>query len=212
MTKESSIYNKDYFETGVQKGISGYQDYRWLPERTIKFAHRIVKELGLREGDKVLDYGCAKGYLVKALRILDIEAFGCDISKYAISEVDKDMKDYCKLMENGNMPFDYNFREVIAKDVFEHFNESQLEEVLQKCSKISERLFAIVPLGEKGKYIIPAYEMDITHNLREPREWWEQRFEENGWDVNRFSYLVKGMKENWKDYPKGNGFFFLKRK
>ena len=65
-------YDEDYFERGLSSGKSGYDNYRWLPELTIKFAYKIIKELNLREGDRVLDYGCAKGFFVKALRILDI--------------------------------------------------------------------------------------------------------------------------------------------
>ncbi|MDH3324467.1 MAG: methionine biosynthesis protein MetW, partial [Candidatus Peregrinibacteria bacterium] len=100
-------YDAEYFENGIASGKSGYQDYRWMPERTIKFAHKIIKELGLRDGDKVLDFGCAKGYLVKAFRILDIDAYGCDISRYAISEADKDIAPYLGLInDDGVIPFD----------------------------------------------------------------------------------------------------------
>lgn len=205
-------YNEEYFERGVSSGKSGYQDYRWMPERTIKFAHRIIKELNLREGDKILDFGCAKGFVTKAFRILDIEAYGCDISEYAIKNVDSEVKDYCKLMNGGEIPFDLDFRWVIAKDVFEHLTENQLEVVLRNLKSRSENLFAIVPLGNGEKYIIPQYEGDITHILRETRDWWEEKFENSGWRINRFAYLVKGMKDNWAHYEKGNGFFFLNKK
>ena len=205
-------YNEDYFEHGVQTGKSGYQDYRWLPEMTIKFVHKISKELGLREGDKVLDYGCAKGFMVKALRILDICAFGCDISRYSIYNADKEVALYVKLMSGCNIPFDESFRQIIAKDVFEHLTQEQLEITLKECKRVSDRLFVIVPLGDGEKFIIPEYENDVTHILRKPREWWEQKFYDNGWELDRFSYRIIGMKDNWAKYPKGNGFFFLKRR
>ena len=28
-----------------QSGKSGYQDYRWMPERTIRFTHKIIEKL-----------------------------------------------------------------------------------------------------------------------------------------------------------------------
>ena len=209
---DQESYNADYFETGVQSGKSGYQDYRWMPERTIKFAHKVARELSLRDGDKILDYGCAKGFMVKAFRILDIKAYGCDISKYALSKADAEVAPYCKLITNGEIPFVENFRTIISKDVFEHLDELTLEKVLRECGRVSQKLFAIIPLGDGKRFVIPSYELDVTHNLRKSREWWENKFEENGWTVSRFSHLLPGMKDNWAKYPKGNGFFFLERK
>ena len=209
---KGKIYDSKYFETGVQFGISGYQDYRWMPERTIRFVHKIIKELGLRDGDTVLDYGCAKGFMVKAFRLLDIDAYGCDISEYAIKEADKEVADYLKLMKDTKIPFNKHFRQIIAKDVFEHLEEGELEKTLRECNKVSDRLFVITPLGDGKKFVIPSYELDITHVLRQPREWWEKKFEANGWELEKFSYLINGMKDNWAKYEKGNGFFFLNKR
>ena len=213
MTNEAKyeVYDEDYFERGISTGKSGYDNYSWLPEMSIKFAYKIIKELGLRDKDKVLDIGCAKGYMVKALRILDIDAYGYDVSKYAISKTDQDIKEYCKLSEKGDIPFDFKFDHLLSKDVFEHFEEKDLNLCLENLLEFSDKLFVIVPLGENNKFIVPAYEMDITHKLAKPREWWEDKFESKGWDVSKSAYLIPGMKENWNQYKKGNGFFFLEK-
>jgi len=210
--KESHLeYDEDYFEKGIATEKSGYDNYRWLPEMTIKFAHKIIKNLELREGDKILDFGCAKGFLVKAFRILDINAYGCDVSKYGIKNVDKEVEKYCKLSE-GKIPFNENFHWVISKDVFEHLYKKEVESILDDIRRVSKNLFAVIPLGENGKYVVPSYDRDVTHKIAETREWWEQKFEKSGWKVDRFSYLIRGMKDNWASYEKGNGFFFLSKK
>ena len=36
------------------------------------------------------------GYLVEALRDLGVEAYGVDVSEYAISKVREDLKPFCK--------------------------------------------------------------------------------------------------------------------
>ncbi len=203
-------YDEDYFERGLSSGKSGYDNYRWLPELTIKFAYKIIKELNLREGDRVLDYGCAKGFFVKALRILDIDAYGCDISNYAIRNLDTRVREYCRLIKK-DIPFNHNFNWIIAKDVFEHLYENELEDTLKKISKVGDKLFVIIPLGENEKFIISAYDLDITHKLAKSRDWWEKKFKKCGWKVDKFSYLINGMKDNWKKYSEGNGFFFLKK-
>ena len=90
----SELYDENYFERGLQLGISGYTSYSWMPELTLKMAEFLAEDLNLRN-KTALDFGCAKGYLVKALRIYGIEAYGYDASEYAISQAPKEIGRYC---------------------------------------------------------------------------------------------------------------------
>jgi len=212
---ENNKYDEEYFEYGLTTGISCYLNYRWLPELTIKMAHHIIKYLGLEENEKVLDYGCAKGYLVKAFRILDIEAYGCDISHYAIDRVDSEIREYCKLIEDEKklIPFDFNFDWIITKDVLEHLEEEILDEFIRQSYKKSKKCFHVIPLGDKNNnHIVPDYALDKTHKLIKPKDWWIEKFESFGWKLSSFDYKVKGVKENWtRKYEKGNGFFIFEK-
>ena len=203
-------YNRDYFENGIVSGTSCYVNYRWLPELTIKMAHNIIEHLGLTGLSTVLDYGCAKGYLVKALRILDIDAYGYDISEYAIRNVDTEVRDYCYLIENGKL-FRDNYDWIITKDVLEHMSEEELDDFLLQSRTQTDRCFHVIPLGDGENFIVPEYELDTTHVLAKPMEWWKSRFEKAGWEVESSVYSLRGVKDNWtQKYNKGNGFFILK--
>ena len=83
------VFDKDYYENGVSKGISGYTNYHYRPEYVFPVAQKIKNHFG---PFTVLDYGAAKGYLVKALRLLDVNAYGYDISKYAVENADPQIK------------------------------------------------------------------------------------------------------------------------
>ena len=48
-------YNKDYYENGLAKGISGYENYRWIPELTYPMAYSICKSLKIRTKNKTTD-------------------------------------------------------------------------------------------------------------------------------------------------------------
>src|SRR3954467_3354967 len=75
-------FGKEYFDGTREQGYGGYRyDGRGIP-----IAQDIVKHFGLKAGDRVLDVGCGKGFLVKDLMKVcpDLEAFGVDISEYAI--------------------------------------------------------------------------------------------------------------------------------
>lgn len=208
-------YDRNYFENGIAQGTSLYENYRWLPELTIRMAHFMILRLEIEEGHRVLDFGCAKGYLVKALRLLEIDAYGCDISPYAIAHADADVSDYCRLSETPDeVPFSnrWSFDWIIAKDVFEHLTESNLKSVLSDFHRRSPNLFVVVPLGENNQFMVPEYNRDTTHNLAKPASWWKRAFYENGWYTRNFSHSITALKENWvQRYPQGNGIFTLAR-
>ena len=73
-------YDEDYYENGVQLGISGYANYRWMPSLTIPMAERMIEYLAIKETDKILDFGCAKGFLVKAFTDLGYKCEGVTLA------------------------------------------------------------------------------------------------------------------------------------
>ena len=78
----SRQYGELYFDGPRKYGYGGYRyDGRWVP-----VAEDIVKHFKLKPGDRVLDVGAGKGFLVKdLLKVLPgLEAFGLDISEYAL--------------------------------------------------------------------------------------------------------------------------------
>jgi SAM-dependent methyltransferase len=211
-------YNYDYYERGLVCNVSGYMNYGWMPEMTLHMAHNFILNLGISKNHKVLDYGCAKGYLVKAFRILDIEAYGVDVSDYAISLVDTEIKDYCALIETGKNlnSFNLSYDFVIAKDVLEHITEDGVKDILNQLKKITKKIFIAVPLAsdnDSGKYIIGEYDNDITHVLAKTFDWWTELFLQAGWNIDLKEYEYPGCKENWTTSIKnGNAFFVLSNK
>lgn len=206
-------YDENYYEAGIKSGISLYTNYRWMPELSIPLAHHIIKHLGIKSDNTVLDFGCAKGYLVKAFRLLNISAYGVDVSEYAIQTADPSCKDLVHLIETPeeiqkyfSQPFDF----VIAKDVFEHIPYEQIDNVISTLRKISKTLFCVVPLGDGKKYNIPDYELDKTHIIKEDLTWWKNKLLSCGYTHIDSKYYVEGIKENWSYEKKGNGFFICK--
>jgi len=166
-------------------------------------AHRMINYLKIREFETILDFGCALGYLVKALRLLGYDARGYDVSEYVLDNCDKDVEGY---IHNKLVSADW----CISKDVFEHLEEKEIDSLLKKFKGFFNNVFLVIPLGDGKKFVVPEYERDITHVTRQPREWWENKFKKYGWKIEKFDYLIKGVKENWSHHEKGNGFWVLK--
>ena len=213
---QSDMYDKAYFEWGIESGVSLYQNYRWMPELTIPMTMTIIDFLGIKRNQTVLDFGCAKGYVVKALRLLYRQAYGVDCSEYAIENVDPCVEDYCALKSgpvyvNVKHGFPRSFDHCIAKDVFEHLSVCELSEELYVLP--SDRVFAIIPLGSNGKYRAPANDLDVTHIICKDELWWEYFFEKQGWHVRDMRLYLPGIKDHYYEkYPESHGFFTLKRR
>jgi SAM-dependent methyltransferase len=206
-----NLFNKNYYEKGVELGISGYSNYRWIPEMTLPLSLSIVDYLKIDKNEILLDYGCAKGFLVKALRILGYKAYGTDISEYAIKNCDNDIEKYvCHLSQFSKIHHN-KFDWIICKDVLEHVSYDDFEDVLNFIFKITDKIFIIVPLGKDGKYNIEEYEIDKTHYIREPVSWWVEKFEKSGFNLVKYDSKIKNIKENWAYSNNGNGFFTFKK-
>lgn len=158
-------------------------------------------------------HNCSKGFLVKAMRMLYREAYGVDISEYAIDASDKDIKPFLQLINPGDkLPLINNrkYDWLIAKDVLEHVPYDHLEATLKNIRAACKFAFIVVPLGNNGKYVIPEYELDITHQIREDLNWWKDLFEKVNFKVTCSDYKFGHIKKNWANWDKGNGFFVLK--
>lgn len=200
-------YNKDYFENGVSTHVSGYTNYRWKPEYVLPLANYLKGKFGK---DKIyLDYGCAKGFLVKALRLLDCQAYGYDVSTYAIDNAEEEVKPFV----HDFLIFDSKEVDVIiAKDILEHVSKEDISSVLDEFSNLTTQyVVAIIPLGDNGTFRIREYELDVTHVTKEDEVWWIDQFSKAGFACQEFYYSIEGIKDNWKQFPTGNGIFIFKK-
>lgn len=211
MKFDSDSFDKDYFQNGIKTGKSLYDRYRWMPELTMSMAMAMIDYLDIKRTDRILDYGCSRGYLVKAMRLLHRLAYGTDISEYAINDCDNEVKDFLRILNpDGTIPFKAPFDFGISKDVLEHIPYKYIDFVFEQLSKHCKELFIIVPLGEDGKYRILQYELDSTHVIRENDDWWAQKMSTFFTDLIVIDY-VPGIKGNWYDVnPKGNACLFGK--
>lgn len=214
---KKDFFDKDYYENGVLTKKSLYENYRWLPELTIPLANEIVeimsnsKERDESECKTILDFGCAKGFLVKAFRELGHDSYGIDVSQYAISESPDEIKEYVRCVDLSKdsfpiewMPIDY----IVAKDVLEHLVKDELFIQLEKLRSLSSRILVVVPLGDGKNYFIDEYGRDPSHFIKEDLDWWIKTLNKYGFNVQG-TYEVGNLKSTWKSHhPKGNGLLY----
>ncbi len=205
-------YTEDYYLNGVATGLSNYVDYHWMPDKTGPMAWQLRWLLNIHADDSILDFGCSRGYLVKALRQMGLAAHGYDISEWAIANCDPEVKPYVSnKLDCGALVWDH----IIAKDVFEHIHPHDLRDILEKLlHSVRKQIYIIVPLTEKtnGKYLCPVDEQDTTHVIRWTLPDWLEYLQ--GMD-NKFvvtgGYQAPIIKPNCYEFPASYGFFTMRR-
>lgn len=208
----SNPFSEDYYMRGPESGLSNYRDYQWLPDLTMPMASHARWMLGFKAGDVVLDYGASRGFFVKALRMQGVDAWGYDISEWAVQNCDPTVKDYVsntlELPEKG-------WDVIWSKDVFEHIPLVELIQLMPQLLKTTRRLmFIIVPLSveDDGGYACPVDEMDSTHVIRWTLPTWLEFLQGFSKDfVVSGGYEMPHLKPKCYEYPRSYGFFTIRR-
>lgn len=133
----SKQYGHMYFDGPREYGYGGYRyDGRWVP-----VAKDIINYYKLKPGDRVLEIGCAKGFLVKDIINVcpGIEAFGLDISEYALMHCEPEVAGRLHLGSADRLPFpDKSFDCVLALNVLHNLNRERLIIALQEIQRVSK--------------------------------------------------------------------------
>jgi len=148
----SKKFGKDYFDGDRQYGYGGYKyDGRWRP-----FAEKLIDHYGLKTGDKILDIGCAKGFLVHDFRqaLPGLEAIGLDISDYAIANAMPDVRPFLRVGTAAELPYpDHHFDLVVSVNTLHNLYLPDLFKSLREIERV----------GRRHKFIV----LDSYRNERE---------------------------------------------
>ena len=84
--RKAKEYEFDYWDGDRRFGYGGYQ---YLPGRWRPVAEALIDHYGLQAGDKVLDVGCGKAFLLYEMQLLipELQLVGFDISVHGFALV-----------------------------------------------------------------------------------------------------------------------------
>jgi ubiquinone/menaquinone biosynthesis C-methylase UbiE len=132
-----------YFDGPREYGYGGYYyDGRWQ-----SVARQIVKQYNIASGMKILDIGCAKGFLLKDLKdqIPGLNVFGIDISSYAIKNCHPEVVGDVYVGDAKTLFFpDNSFDLVISINTLHNLYESEVLIALQEIERVSKKFSYIV--------------------------------------------------------------------
>lgn len=130
----SREYGEMYFDGPREYGYGGYHyDGRWQP-----VARDIVEHFDLKPGDRVLDVGCAKGFLVKDLVSIGIDAYGIDISEYGLMHCEPEVVGRLHLGSADHLPFpDASFAAVLSINTIHNLDRDRLVVALREIQRLA---------------------------------------------------------------------------
>lgn len=159
-----NYYDKEYYESHC--GDEYVRGNGW-EEVFANHAEHIVKEIAPK---KTLDIGCAKGFLVEALRDRGVEAYGIDISDYAISEVRDDIKPFCKV-KSATLPIEEKYDLITCIEVLEHLENEDIAIAIQRmCEATDDIIFSSTPFDYN----------EASHISVHSPSYWVEQFAYNG--------------------------------
>lgn len=131
-------FGREYFDGDRTQGYGGYRyDGRWVP-----IAERMRDYYDLRAGQRVLDVGCAKGFLLHDFRTVarGIGVYGADVSAYALSEAMDDVRPRSVRASADCLPFaDHAFDLVVSINTIHNLQLDRCKRALAEIERVSRR-------------------------------------------------------------------------
>ncbi|MDJ0838692.1 MAG: class I SAM-dependent methyltransferase [Acidobacteriota bacterium] len=189
----SSQFGEAYFDGPREQGYGGYvYDGRW-----VAVAETARDRYNLVSGQRVLDVGCAKGFLVHDLMqvVPGLDVWGLDISNYALQHAKPEVVNRLRWGNAKALPWPDNFFDaVFAINTIHNLDRDDcirsLREITRVC-KQPENCFVQVDAyrDPKEKELFEAWVL-TARTYCMPQQW-EALFEEAGYRGDYFWTILE---------------------
>lgn len=136
--KELQKFGKEYFDG---KRIHGYGGYHYDKKFFSKIARELVSHYKLDNNSKILDIGCAKGFLMHDIKLIlpKAEILGIDVSRYCKINALQNQKKNIKIGCCSKLPFkDRYFDFVISISTIHNLTKSGIKKSIKEINRVSK--------------------------------------------------------------------------
>lgn len=130
-------FGKSYFDGDR---LTGYGGYHYHPRFWTETVWRFRDHYGLAPDARILDVGCAKGFMMRDFKALmpDADVRGIDVSQYAIDNADEIARPFIQRASAEVLPFpDRSFDLVIAINSIHNLPSDACLRSLQEIQRVS---------------------------------------------------------------------------
>ncbi|GAG13581.1 unnamed protein product [marine sediment metagenome] len=168
--KTARKFDKEFFDGERRYGYGGYE----YDGRFKQVARDLIKRYGLTESSRVMDFGCAKGFLIKDLQEqCGCQCFGYDVSRYAISNSATEI-----VKPRVSQDFDL----IVSLGTLHNLKLPELKTMLRWCNNAAKNAYITVDSYRNIRELfnLQCWALTCEQFLR-PKEW-EFLFKEWGYE------------------------------
>ena len=183
-------FGEDFFDGDRRVGYGGYYYHP-------RFWESVVLDFkdyyNLSGESKILDIGCAKGFMLYDFTRLipEITVRGIDISEYAIKNAKEEVKDYVEVGNAVDLPFeDDSFDLIISITTLHNLEKNDLKRALKEIMRVTKKdAFITVDAyrNEEEKMRMQAWNLTAL-TVMHTKEW-ESFFKEVGYSGDYYWFI-----------------------
>ncbi len=186
--KVARQFGKDYWDGDRRYGYGGMRyDGRW---RAV--AEAMARHYSLKPGDRILDVGCGKGFLLYDFTqvVPGIEVSGLDVSTYAIENSKEEIRSFLREGTAAELPYpDASFDLVVSINTLHNLYCYDLDRALRELQRVGRRhrYLCVESYRNEDEKVNLLYWQLTCQSFHTPREW-EWWFERCGY-TGDWSYI-----------------------
>ncbi|MGB0372062.1 MAG: class I SAM-dependent methyltransferase [Opitutales bacterium] len=135
--EKASQWGLDYWDGDRKTGYGGMRyDGRWE-----KVARAMAEHYGIKSGDRILDIGCGKGFLMYDFTqvVPGVEVVGLDISEYAKEHSKEEISDKIHVGDAADLPFETDsFDFVVSINALHNLDAHNLDKALREMQRVGK--------------------------------------------------------------------------
>ncbi len=119
-----------------------YGGYRYIEGRWERVARAMAEHYGIKPGDRILDVGCGKGFLLYDFTkvVPGVEIHGIDVSEYAIDNAKEEVKGRLLAGNANSLPYpDKHFDLVYSLNTLHNLHNYDLDRALREVERVGKR-------------------------------------------------------------------------
>jgi SAM-dependent methyltransferase len=183
-------FGREFFDGDRRHGYGGfhYHPRFWQP-----VIPTFQTQYNLKAGDRILDVGCAKGFMLHDLMQLipGIEVNGVDVSHYAIENAIDSVRPFVQVADVRRLPYeDKSFDLVISINTIHNLEIGELKQALREIQRVSRGASFITVdayRNEQEKELM--YGWNLTAKTILHVDAWKQLFREEGYTGDYYWFV-----------------------